>query len=85
MVVRSKACEKGGGAYGAQLGTELFTFSEDYRKFRTDSAAHKVFKACKRDHVQHPESTLHNLPIQARIDYKLKTVTSFSLTRPLPV
>ena len=57
MVVRSEACEKRGGAYGAQLGAELFTFSEDYRKFRTDSAAQMVFKAHTRDHVQHLESS----------------------------
>ena len=50
-----------------------------------NSAARLVLKAHKRDHVSPLLSTLHWLPIQARIEYKLSTLSHsfFSDTTPV--
>ena len=52
-----------------------------------NSAAKLVFKARKRDHVQSFLQALHWLLAQARIHYKLSTVSTFSpkLTHLLPI
>ena len=50
-----------------------------------NSAARLILKAHKRDHVSLPRRTLHWLPIQARIKYKLSTLchSFFSDTAPV--
>ena len=49
-----------------------------------NSAAKLVFKLRRRDHVQPLLSALHWLPVQARTEYKLSSVTTSSLTHRLP-
>ena len=49
-----------------------------------NSAAKLVFKSRKRDHVKPLLQDLHWLPVQARVDYKLSTITTSSLTHSLP-
>ena len=51
-----------------------------------NSAAKRVFKSHRRDHVQlllHYNQALHWLLVQARTDYKLSTVITSSLALPL--
>ena len=60
----------------------LYILSEPQKVQNT--AAKLGFKARRRDHMQLHFQALHWLPVQARIDYKLSTVTA-SLIHPLPI
>ena len=59
-------------------------FLEKSKKVQ-NSAVRLVFKAHKRDHVSPLLRTLHWLPIQARVEYKLSTLCHpfFSATSPV--
>ena len=60
----------------------LYILSEPQKLQNT--ATKLDFKTRRRDHMQLHFQALHWLPVQARIDYKLSTVTA-SLIHPLPI